>query len=82
MKLFGMGARLRSQFGDAVRQHERSSVHQTRNKVAMDTFYKLASAITVFVLIYVALQFSSLSLGALAVFLFAMFLLAPRLSSL
>jgi len=82
VKLFGMGARLRSQFGDAVRQHERSSVHQTRNKVAMDTFYKLASAITVFVLIYVALQFSSLSLGALAVFLFAMFLLAPRLSSL
>lgn len=82
VKLFGMTDWLRSQFGDAVRQHEWSSVVQTRNKVAMNKFYNLASAVTVFVLIYVALRFSSLSLGALAVFLFAMFLLSPRLSNL
>ena len=82
VKLFGMADRLRSQFRESVRQHEQSSVIQTRNKVAMNKFYNLASAITVFVLIYVALRFSSLSLGALAVFLFAMFLLAPRLSNL
>lgn len=82
VKLFGMSDWLWSQFSDAVRQHERSSVVQTRNNVAMNKFYNLASAVTVFVLIYFALRFSSLSLGALAVFLFAMFLLSPRLSNL
>lgn len=82
VKLFGLADWLRTQFKDAVKRHEQSSVVQERNNVAMDKFYNLASAITVFFLIYIALTFSSLSLGALAVFLFAMFLLAPRLSGL
>lgn len=82
VKLFGMADWLREQFSEAVKNHERSSVLEERNSVAMDKFYNLATALTVFVLIYVALRFSSLSLGALAIFLFALFLLAPRLSNL
>lgn len=82
VKLFGMVDWLREQFEEAVKNHERSSVLEARNSVAMDKFYNLATALTVFILIYVALRFSSLSLGALAIFLFAMFLLAPRLSNL
>jgi subfamily B ATP-binding cassette protein MsbA len=48
----------------------------------MDKFYELTTAITLFVLIYVALAFSNLSIAALGVFLFAMFRLAPRASNL
>jgi subfamily B ATP-binding cassette protein MsbA len=52
-----------------------------RNEAAIDNFYNLTTAVTLFSLIYVALEFSNLSLAALGVFLFAMFRLAPRASN-
>lgn len=82
VKLFGLTDYLRRNFSNAVDQFERSKIKLERNTAAIDNFYNLASALTVFVLIYVALRFSDLSLGALAMFLFAMFLLAPRISNL
>ncbi len=82
VKLFGLSEWLQEQFYVAVQNHETASVQRIRNNVAMDKFYNLASAVTVFVLIYFGLELLSLSIGALSVFLFAMFLLAPRLSNL
>jgi subfamily B ATP-binding cassette protein MsbA len=82
VKLFGMTDELFADFDDAVDQFERSEVLLRRNQAALDNFYQLATAVTVFGLIYAAFTFSSLSLAGLGVFLFAMFRLAPRVSTL
>jgi subfamily B ATP-binding cassette protein MsbA len=82
VKLFGMSGELFDGFLDSVDQFAESSIQLRRNKAALDNFYRLAAAITVFVLIYAAFRFSSLSLGGLGVFLFAMFRFAPRVSNL
>jgi subfamily B ATP-binding cassette protein MsbA len=82
VKLFGLGSELFEDFREAVSRRKHSSVTLNRNKAAIDNFYNLATAVTLFVLIYVALEFSDLSLAALGVFLLAMFRLAPRASNL
>jgi subfamily B ATP-binding cassette protein MsbA len=82
VKMFGLDSELFEEFERAVSRRKRSSVMLSRNSTAIDNFYNLTTAVTLFVLIYVALEFSNLSLAALGVFLFAMFRLAPRASSL
>jgi subfamily B ATP-binding cassette protein MsbA len=82
VKLFGMSAELFSNFKQSVDRFAESSIALRRNQAALDNFYQLATAVTVFALIYAAFRFSSLSLGGLGVFLFAMFRLAPRVSNL
>jgi subfamily B ATP-binding cassette protein MsbA len=82
VKLFGMSEELFSNFKQSVDRFAESSIALRRNQAALDNFYQLATAVTVFGLIYAAFRFSSLSLGGLGVFLFAMFRLAPRVSNL
>jgi subfamily B ATP-binding cassette protein MsbA len=82
VKLFGMTDELFGDFDDAVDQFAGSTILLRRNQAAMDNFYQLATALTVFGLIYAAFRFSPLSLAGLGVFLFAMFRLAPRVSTL
>lgn len=82
VKLFGLTGELFENFRDAVGQFADSTIQLRRNKAALDNFYQLATALTVFGLIYVALGYSSLTLAGLGVFLFAMFRLAPRVSTL
>jgi subfamily B ATP-binding cassette protein MsbA len=82
VKLFGMSGELFNRFKQAVDQYASSTIKLRRNQAALDNFYQLATALTVFGLIYAAFRFSSLSLGGLGVFLFAMFRLAPRVSNL
>jgi len=82
VKLFGMERELFEQFQSAARKVEESTIKLRRNEAALDKFYQLATALTVFVLIYTALTVLDLTLGILGVFLFAMFRLAPRVSTL
>lgn len=82
VKLFGLADELRSEFSSSVARFERSRIRLIRNQSAITNFYQLTTAVTVFVLIYVALTFSSLALGALGVFLFATFRLGPKVSNL
>jgi subfamily B ATP-binding cassette protein MsbA len=82
VKLFGMSDELFSNFKQSVDRFAESSIALRRNQAALDNFYQLATAVTVFGLIYAAFRFSPLSLGGLGVFLFAMFRLAPRVSTL
>ena len=82
VKLFGMSGELFRDFERSVDQFAESSIQLRRNQAALDNFYQLATAVTVFGLIYGAFRFSSLSLAGLGVFLFAMFRLAPRVSTL
>ena len=82
VKVFRMSDELRERFERAIDDFTVSSITYARNKEAITNFYNLTTAVSVFLLIYVALRFTSLSLGALGVFLFAMFQLGPVVSSL
>lgn len=82
VKLFGMRSELIGNFFDSIRRYRDSKIVRARNQASITNFFQLISAVTVFILIYLALTFTSLSLGGLAVFLFAMFRLAPRAGTL
>lgn len=82
VKLFGMGEELFEDFVHAVGQFADATIALRRNQAAIDNFYQLVTAVTVFALIYVAVTVASMSIASLGVFLFAMFRLAPRVSTL
>ncbi|MBV0900415.1 ABC transporter ATP-binding protein [Haloarcula salina] len=82
VKLFRLRSELLDSFTGAVTQFRTASVKSARNAAAIQNFYQLLTAIAIFVLIYVGLTYSSLSLSSLGVFLFALFRLGPRVSTL
>jgi subfamily B ATP-binding cassette protein MsbA len=82
VKLFGLAGELFGEFTDALDRYYRANVRVERNKAAMESLYELLTALLVFGLIYVALAVLSLPVAALGVFLFAIFRLAPRVSTL
>lgn len=81
-KLFGMKSELLDDFLEAVNEFAESGIKLRRNQQAIQSFYNLLTAISVFILIYLAITFADLSLGSLGVFLFAMFRLGPKASAL
>ncbi|GAB3691590.1 ABC transporter ATP-binding protein [Salinarchaeum chitinilyticum] len=81
-KVFGLKDELYDDFLGAVNKFAGASIRLRRNEQAIQSFYNLLTAVSVFVLIYVAITFADLSLGALGVFLFAMFRLGPKASAL
>ncbi len=82
VKMFGLVEEVYNEFRRSIRQYTDSSVDVSRNEAAIQNGYELTAALSIFVLIYVGFVFSGLSLGALGIFLFAMFMLAPVASSL
>ena len=82
VKLFQMGDELFGNFDRAVREYASTSVKLGRNEALVQNVHSMLSAAVIFVLIYAGYQFAALSLSALGVFLFAMFRLAPEVSSL
>ena len=82
VKLFGLGDELFAEFTDAVDQYYRANVKSARNTAAMENLYDLLTAVVVFALVYVALAVVSIPVATLGVFLFAIFRLAPRVSTL
>ncbi|MFC4358922.1 ABC transporter ATP-binding protein [Halobium salinum] len=82
VKLFGMRGDVRSSFDEAVSNFTSSNIRLRRNEVAIKNAYNLVAALTVFVLAYLALAVANLNFANLGIFLFAMFRLAPRASSL
>ncbi|EMA26852.1 ABC transporter ATP-binding protein [Haloarcula marismortui] len=81
VRIFGVADELYSDFQDAIEKFTRERITLRRNEAAINNFYNLVVAVSVFVLIYFALTFADLSLGSLGVFLFAMFRLGPRASN-
>ena len=82
VKIFGLAEEVYSEFRRSIRQYTKSSIDVSRNEAAIKNAYELTAALSIFALIYVGFVFSGLSLGALGIFLFAMFMLAPVMSSL
>ena len=81
-KLFGLKSELFDDFLGAVNQFANKSVTLRRNEQIINNFYNLLTAVSVFALIFLAIEFANLSLGALGVFLFAMFRAGPKASRL
>lgn len=81
-KLFDLKGELFDDFSDAVDMYATARIRQFRNQRAIQSFYNMLTAVSVFVFIYLAITFAEMSLGALGVFLFAMFRLGPKTSSL
>ncbi len=82
VRLFGLSEELYDKFTTAVDRFTDANITLRRNEAAINNFYNLGVAVSVFVLIYLALTFANLSIGALGVFLFAMFQLGPKVSAL
>ena len=82
IRIFGLAEEIYTDFTTAVDQYTKYKVKLYRNEEALDNFYNLGVAVSVFVLIYFALTLADLSVGALGVFLFAMYQLGPKVSSL
>jgi subfamily B ATP-binding cassette protein MsbA len=82
IRIFGLADELYQDFINAIDQFTDSRIKLRRNEAAINNFYNLGVAVSVFVLIYLALTFANLSVGALGVFLFAMFQLGPKVSNL
>ncbi|WP_049908632.1 ABC transporter ATP-binding protein [Halorubrum distributum] len=80
VRIFGLAEELFEDFTDAIEQFTRSRIVLRRNEAAIQNFYNLVVAVSVFVLIYLALTFANLTVGELGVFLFAMFRLGPKAS--
>ncbi|AKH98007.1 ABC transporter ATP-binding protein [Halanaeroarchaeum sulfurireducens] len=82
VKLFNLSREVFAEFRDAITRYTESSIKLSRNKAALQNGYDLAAAVSLFALIYVGFTYSGLSLGALGIFLFAMFRLSPLASRL
>ena len=82
VKLFGLADEVFDEFRSSIRKYTSSSITVSRNEAAIKNAYELSAALSIFALIYIGFVFSGLSLGALGIFLFAMFMLAPVMSNL
>ncbi len=82
VRIFGLANELYDDFVDAVERYTNDKIKLYRNEAALDKFYQLGVSVSVFILIFLALTFADLSVGALGVFLFAMFQLGPKVSQL
>ncbi|MFO8114937.1 MAG: ABC transporter ATP-binding protein [Halorubrum sp.] len=81
VKLFGMNADFSRRFSSLIDRFVTAKVTLRRNDAAVQSGQQLLSALVIFTLIYAAIRATSLSLGELGVFLFAMFRLAPLVSN-
>jgi len=82
VRLFNMADELYADFLDAIEKFGTSKVAEERNQIVMDTIYKTGIAIAVFTLLYLTFEFTTLSLGGIGVFIFALFRFTPRLSKM
>ncbi len=81
-KLFELKSELFDDFLSAINQFADSSIRLRRNEQAIANFYNLLTGVSVFILIYLAITIANLSVGTLGVFLFAMFRLGPKVSTM
>lgn len=82
VKLFGLSEEIFNSFDEWVGRYREASIDLARNKAAIQNFYDLAAALTLFALIYIGFTYSGLTLGKLGIFFLAMFRLAPLVSRL
>ncbi|QSW98300.1 ABC transporter ATP-binding protein [Haloterrigena alkaliphila] len=80
VKMTGIRDELYDGFSRNLDQFTDARIKLGRNEAMINNVYNLSIAVLLFVLIYAALSFAEMSLGALAAFLFVMFQTGPRVS--
>ena len=77
---------LRPVFGERMKKvlqaYVKDGVRLERNKAALNSLNQFTNAMVVFGLVYLGFQFTALSFGELAVFLFAVFRLSPVINKI
>lgn len=82
IKLYGLFEHMKERYEDALDQFVDDQVKLAKNEAIFSNYYQFASIGTVFLIIYLSLEFFSLPLSSLSVLLFAMYRLAPKVSNL
>jgi subfamily B ATP-binding cassette protein MsbA len=82
IKLFNLEAELLDQFDEMIDTYVDAQIKLTRNKAIINNGYRWFTALIMIALIYFALEITTLSLAGLGVFIFAMYRLAPKVSTL
>lgn len=81
VKLFQLTGEIFENFDTAIEQYVTASIALYRNEAFVENAHKFLSSVVVFLLIIAGHRFAGLSLTSLGVFLFAMFRLAPQITS-
>lgn len=82
VKLFGLREEMLSELDEAIEEYVENEVKMVRNQNSIDKFYRMSSALTLFLLIYIGIEYASLNFSQLGIFLLALYRLAGKVSSL
>lgn len=82
IRLFNLRREMVDQMGETLDWFFDTRVRYGRNSSALNNLNQLTNALVVFALVYVGLEFSSLSLGEVGVFLFAVYRLSPAVTQI
>ena len=82
VKVYNLGRELFAEFSTFIDRYTSATIRIGRNELAIDNGFQLSVALTVFGLIYLAFEFTTMGVGELGLFLFAMFQLAPLVGKL
>lgn len=77
VRLFNMRTDVIDQTKSILDRHLKNSVRLERNQAGLNSINQFTNAMVVFALVYLGLQYTTLSFGELGVFLFAVFRLSP-----
>ncbi|MFB6284667.1 MAG: ABC transporter ATP-binding protein [Halobacteria archaeon] len=82
VKRFRLEEEFISDFTEGVDSYVENTVKKQKNSAAMTNLNQLVAVISLFLVIYVGIKYTPLSLAGLGVFLFAMIRLGPRMGNL
>ncbi|SEP21110.1 ATP-binding cassette, subfamily B, MsbA [Halorientalis persicus] len=82
VRLFNLRPELIDRMDKILDKFYQSNVKLSRNRTALSNLNQLSNALVVFGLIYIGIQFTSLSLAEIGVFLFAVYRLSPTVTQL
>ena len=77
-----MAERFNSELNDVLDKYVKNEVAMSRNESAINSFYKMSAALTVFFLIFMGIKYTDLDFGRLGIFLLALYRLSGNVSSL
>ncbi|MBX0286458.1 ABC transporter ATP-binding protein [Haloarcula salinisoli] len=80
VRILGSEGQQLSRYRAGVNKYTAAMIDRRRNQEAIRSLNYFVTAVFVFLLLYVGIEFRDISLGGLGVFLFAMFRLGPKLS--
>jgi subfamily B ATP-binding cassette protein MsbA len=82
IRLFNLRGDMVERMRNTVDRFFQTRVRFGRNRSALDNANQLTNALVVFALVYAGLEFSTLSLGEVGVFLFAVYRLSPAVTQM